>query len=268
MKNLIKILKEHVEYRQQLFKLAKADIIKTYRGAALGWAWAVIKPAFTVFVFWFAFEIGLRTGSTEDGYPFFLWLIAGLIPWFYMNEMLSAGTGSIRKYKNLVTKMKFPVSTIPTFVSMSKLAINLVLIFLMIIIFCLFGYYPDIYYLQIIFYIILSFAFWTVWSLFSGMIAAMSKDFLQLVKAFTQAIFWLSGILWNPENVAIEWIKKILEWNPVTYLVGGFRNCFINKIWFWEQPQKLLYFGIVFLILFILSMWAYKKVRKEIPDVL
>jgi len=35
MRTLIKILKEHIEYRKQIFKLAKSDIIKTYRGAAL-----------------------------------------------------------------------------------------------------------------------------------------------------------------------------------------------------------------------------------------
>ena len=57
--DLIKILKEHWQYRQQLIKLAKADLVKTYRGAALGWSWAIIKPVVTIFVYWFAFEIGL-----------------------------------------------------------------------------------------------------------------------------------------------------------------------------------------------------------------
>ncbi len=57
------ILKEHKTYRQQILKLAKADLVKTYRGAALGWSWAIIKPAVTIFVYWFAFEIGLRAGK-------------------------------------------------------------------------------------------------------------------------------------------------------------------------------------------------------------
>ena len=268
MNDLVKILKEHIEYRHQLLKLAKSDIIKTYRGSALGWSWAIIKPAVTIFVFWFAIEIGLRKGSESGSYPFFLWLIAGLIPWFYMQEMLSAGTDSIRKYRHLVTKMKFPVSTIPTFVSMSKLAVNLILIVLMIIIFSIFGYKPNIYYIQLIFYIIASYSLWTVWALFAGLIAAMSKDFLQLVKSFIQAIFWLSGILYDANNIEIGWVRTILDWNPVTYIVNGFRNCLINKVWFWEEPQKLLYFIIVFVILVLLALWAYKKVRKEIPDVL
>jgi len=268
MKNLITILKEHIEYRQQIFKLAKADLVKTYRGAALGWSWAIIKPAVTIFVYWFAFSIGIRAGGDVSGYPFFLWLIAGMIPWFYINDMLTAGTDSIRKYSYLVTKMKFPVSTIPTFVSLSKLSINIILIAIMIGIFWLFGYAPSIYYLQIVFYLGLTFIIWTIWALFSSLLAAISKDFSNLVKSFVTAVFWLSGVIWNAETITIPWLKKALMLNPVTYLVNGFRNCFINKIWFWEQPKRLLYFGIITLILLACALWAYRKVRKEIPDVL
>ena len=127
MKTLKKIIKEHIEYRKQIFKLAKSDLIKTYRGSALGWAWAIIKPIVTIFVYWFAFEIGLRAGKDVNGYPFFLWLIAGIIPWFYMGDMITAGTSCIRKYSYLVTKMTFPVSTIPTFVSISNLIVNVII---------------------------------------------------------------------------------------------------------------------------------------------
>ena len=268
MNFIIEMLKEHIEYRQQIFKLAKADLIKTYRGAALGWSWAIIKPAVTIFVYWFGFEIGLRAGKPVAGYPFFLWLIAGVVPWFYISDMLTSGTDSIRKYSYLVTKMKFPVSTIPTFVSISKLSINIILILITIVIFCGFGFTPDIYYLQIFFYLFLCFIFWTIWGLFSSLLAAISKDFANLVKSFVSAVFWLSGIIWNPDTVKIAWLKKALMFNPVTYLVSGLRNCFINKIWFWEQPKRLLYFGIITMILLILSIWAYRRVRKEIPDVL
>lgn len=268
MHSLIKIIKEHIEYRQQIFKLAKADIVKTYRGAALGWSWAIIKPAVTIFVYWFAFSIGLRAGKDVNGFPFFLWLISGLIPWFYMNDMLTQGTDSIRKYSYLVTKMKFPVSTIPTFVSISKLMIHLILLVIMMIIFILMGYPPTVYAIQLPFYILLNFIFFTVFSLFSSLLSAISKDFSNLVKSFITAIFWLSGILWNANTIEIEWIKKMLMLNPVTYLVEGYRNCFINQVWFFEQPKRLIYFAVVLLVMLVLSIWVYKKLRKEIPDVL
>lgn len=267
-KILKQIIKEHKEYRKQIYKLAKADLVKTYRGAALGWSWAIIKPVVTIFVYWFAFSVGLRAGKDVNGYPFFLWLISGLVPWFYMGDMITLGTSCIRKYSYLVTKMKFPVSTIPTFVSLSNIIVNAILIIVVIIIFALFGYLPDMYMLQLPLYLLLSFIFFTLWALFSSFIGAMSKDFVNLVKSFITAIFWLSGILWDADKVKVVWIKKFLNLNPVTFLVSGFRNCFINKIWFWQQPKRLLYFCIITIILLIAALWSYKKLRKDIADVL
>ena len=268
MKTLKKIIKEHLEYKNQILKLAKADLQKTYRGAALGWAWAIIKPAVTIFVYWFAFTIGLRAGKDVNGYPYFLWLISGVIPWFYMSEMITGGTDCIRRYSYLVTKMKFPVSTIPTFVNISKFIIHLMLIYITIVIFRIFGYTPDIYLLQIPFYMLLTFIFFNVWGLFSAPLAVISKDYSNLVKSFITAVFWLSGIMWNPATVRNRILKKILKLNPVTYLVTGYRNCFINKVWFWESPKTLACFIIITLILGILAIRVYKRLRKEIPDVL
>lgn len=262
------IIKDHITYKQQIFKLAKADLVKTYRGAALGWAWAIIKPAVTIFVYWFSFEIGLRAGKDVNGFPFFLWLISGVIPWFYMSDMLTAGTDTIRKYSYLVTKMKFPVSTIPTFVSISKFMVHLILMVIMIVIFICMGYPPTVYILQLPIYMLLMFIFFTIWSLFSSLLSSMSKDFGNLVKSMVTAVFWLSGILWNPDTIKIGWIKSILMINPVTFLSNGFRNCFINHVWIFEQPKRLLYFVIITILLLLLTIWAYKKLRKEIPDVL
>lgn len=268
MKTFINIIKEHISYKNQIFKLAKADLVKTYRGAALGWAWAIIKPTVTIFVYWFAFAIGLRISNDVNGYPYFLWLIAGVIPWFYLSEMITGGTECIRRYSYLVTKMKFPVSTIPTFVNVSKFTIHLMLVYIMIVIFRIFGYTPDIYLLQLPFYMLLAFIFCNVWSWFSASLGVISKDYANLVKAFITAIFWLSGIMWNPDTVKSHALKIFLNLNPVTYLVNGFRNCFINKVWFWEQPKRLLYFVIFILIMLFLGIRIYKKVRKDIPDVL
>lgn len=268
MKTLVKIIKEHLSYRNQILKMAKADLQKTYRGAALGWSWAIIKPAVTIFVYWFAFTIGLRMGKDVNGFPYFLWLIAGVVPWFYMSEMITGGTDCIRRYSYLVTKMKFPVSTIPTFVNISKFIIHIILIYLVIIIFRLFGYTPDIYLLQLPFYMLLTFIFFNVWGLFSAPLAVISKDYSNLVKSFITAIFWLSGIMWNPSTIKNSILKKILKLNPVTYLVTGYRNCFVNKVWFWESPKTLLCFIVITVLLGVLALWVYKRLRKEIPDVL
>ena len=262
------ILNEHLTYRKQVIKLAKSDLIKTYRGSALGWAWAIIKPVVTIFVLWFAFSFGLRSGGDVDGYPFFLWMIAGFVPWFFMSEMITSGAASIRANRHLVTKMKFPISVIPTFTSISKFVVHILLVSVMIVIFMLFGYYPDIYYLQLPIYLLMMFAFFNFWALFSGMLSAISKDFLNLVKAFTTAIFWISGVMYDVSKIKQGWVRDILMFNPVTQIANGYRHVFIDKTWFFESPTEIRNHFIVLVVMIILAVWAYKKLYKDIADVL
>lgn len=269
LSSLKQIFTDHFQYRKQILKLAKSDLVRTYRGSALGWLWAVIKPSVTIFVYWFAMEMGVRgQGRPIDGYPYFFWLLAGLIPWFYMSEMLTQGTDSVRRYNYLVTKINFPISTIPTFVSISKFMVHIFLVVVTIVIFMIGGHMPDIYYLQLPIYMFLSFWFWTAFALFSSLLASISKDYSNLVKSFLTAILWMSGILYNVDTVTNPIFKQFLMLNPVTYLATGYRNVFVHQVWFWEQPKRLLYFMAWLLLINLLALWAYKKLRKEIPDVL
>lgn len=268
MSTLKEILQDHIGYRRQLTKLAKADLKKNYSGAVLGWAWALIKPAILIFVFWFAFTMGLRKGGDVDGYPFFLWLIAGMIPWFYMRDMITGGANSIRRYKYLVTKIKFPISTIPTFISMANLVVHFGLMLVLLGIYIAFGYMPTVYWMQLPLYMLLMFLFFTVWGLFAGVLSSISKDFLNLVKSLVQALFWLSGILYDANSINVGWIRSILLFNPVTLIINGYRNSLIKQVWFFEDLTELRNFAIVFVIMLVLALWAYKKLKKDIPDVL
>lgn len=262
------IIAEHKQYSSQIRMLAKSDLIKTYRGAALGWAWAIIKPMVTIFVFWFAFSIGLRSGKPVAGYPFFLWLVSGMLPWFYMSELITGGAGCIRKYSHLVTKMRFPISIIPTYFNLSHLYTHFVLLGVTIILFILFGYMPDIYYLQIPIYMLMMFIFFTMWSLFSGLLSCISKDFQNLVKSFTTAIFWMSGILYDVDKIRHGWVRLLLKFNPVTVISSGYRKAFIYKEWFFEDKVEIGCYLITLTAFSLVALWAYRKLRKEIADVL
>lgn len=275
MKKAIKILKEivseHIRYKYQLRQLAKSDMKKQYSGSMIGIGWALIKPAIVIFVFWFALTFGLRTGSDKDGHPFFLWLIAGMIPWFYMRDMITGGAMCIRKYKFLVNKIKYPVTTIPTIVSLSNLVPHIGLVAIMSLIFMAFGYWPTVYYLQLPLYTFMMFMFFQAWGLFAGTLSVVSKDFLNLVKSLTQAVFWMSGILYDiydTNRVSNIWIRRLLMINPVTMIVNGYRNVFTKHIWFWERPKLLLYFLVVYSVMLLLGVLTYGRLRKDIPDML
>lgn len=267
-RTMVQIVSEHSAYRPQIFQLAAVDIVKTYRGSALGWSWALLKPAITIFVYWFAFSVGLRAAKPVNDYPFFLWLLAGIIPWFYFHEMLTQGVKTLKRYDYLVTKIKFPVSTISTFVSLSKLYVHLALLGVVVVIFVLFGYPIDIYFIQLPLYVLLLFVFLTAWSLFAAPLAAVSKDFANVVNSFTTAIFWMSGIMWDASKVDIEWLRRLLLFNPVTFIAHGYRNVFIYKRWFFEDEWATMAFGVVLTVMIVAAVYTYHRLRREIADYL
>lgn len=47
--------------------------------------------------------MGFRSGAVGET-PFVLWLIAGMIPWFYFSDAISTGTNSLIEYSYLVKK--------------------------------------------------------------------------------------------------------------------------------------------------------------------
>ena len=262
------IIKEHITWRHQIFNLAKSDLKKTYSGAALGWAWAFIKPIVTIFIYWFAFSFGLRKKAGIDGFPFILWLIAGMVCWFYISEMWNSGPTSMRRYTFLITKMKFPTSTIPTFFSLSHIVVQCVLVSLVMIVYILSGKGVSVYYIQLPFYMLLMFVMMTGWCLFSSVLGAMSKDFTNLVKAFSTALFWMSGMMFPISTIENVWARRILMANPVTFVVEGYRNCFVHHKWFYQSPAELGLFLAETLIMWCAAVRVFKKMKKEMPDVL
>ena len=268
MRVLFEVLGAHIRYRRQILKLAKSDLINTYKGAALGWLWSIIRPAITIATYYFGIAVGLRAGKPVGEYSYFLWLIAGMVPWFYISSTFTGGAGCIRKYSYLVTKIRYPISTIPTIVSLSNLVSHAIVVFVVMVIFICSGHYPDVYWLQLPFYTLLMVLFFSAWALFAGMISVISKDFMNLVKSSVMALFWLSGIIYSVKKVKNLWLRRFLSFNPVTIIVNGYRHALIDKVWFWEDWRLLRNFAMVYVLMLLLAVWVYKRLVREIPDVL
>ena len=94
--------------------LAKNDLKARFAGSYLGVIWAFVQPIMMVMVYWFVFEMCLSTGTqgTKAGIkaPFVLWLLSGLVPWFYFQEAWSSATNCFNEYNYLVKKVVFNIS--------------------------------------------------------------------------------------------------------------------------------------------------------------
>lgn len=264
------ILKDNWQWRKQIGRLAVFELVKKSRGAVLSWAWFFIKPGMYIFCFWFALDVGLRVGSggAEGAPPYILWLCAGLIPWFFMQDMLGAGIDVMHRYPYLVNKIKFPLSGISTIFTSATMLVQLMLVGVLFVIYFACGMPIDVYLLQVPVLLLLMFLFWDMVSILFSQLSAISKDVANLMHAMSTPFFWLSGVIFDVKSIPVEWIQVVLYFNPITFFVTSFRGALYDKTWFWNDGFSCVCFAIVFAATFAACLLIYKKFNEEVADVL
>ena len=221
-----------------------------------------------IFCFWFALRIGLRAGGiAESAPPFILWLAAGIVPWFFMQEMLNAGIDVLHRYSYLVNKIKFPLSGISTIFTSASMIVQLMLQVGLLVVYLVCGMHLDVYLLQIPLLILMMFIFWDVFSIMMSQLCAISKDVKNLMKAFSTPFFWLSGVIFDVKSISIGWVQTILQYNPITFFVCAFRGALYDKTWFWSDTSSLFGFVVVFLLTLVCMLFIYGRFNEEVADV-
>lgn len=266
IKELLWFLADMLKSRRLIFELVKKDFQTRYLGSYLGVLWAFVQPTITMLVFWFVFEVGFKS-KPIDNFPYILWLMSGMIPWFFFADALSSATNSIVESSYLIKKVVFRVSILPTIKIFSALVIHIFFILFLFTMFLLYGYEMNIYYFQVFYYLFASFALVFALSWITSSLLVFSRDVGQFVNVVLQFGFWLTPIFWSLDMVPDRY-RSILELNPTYYIVEGYRNSFIYHKWFWEDITLTLNFWLVTISLLIIGAILFKRLKPHFADVL
>lgn len=264
--HFFQFLKDIIISRELILELTKQDFRKKYMGSYLGILWAFIQPTITILIFWFVFSMGFKSTSVGN-FPFILWLLTGMIPWFFFLESISNATNSILENSYLVNKVVFRVSILPIIKILSALLVHLFFIGVLFLMFWLYGYPPNIYNLQIIYYLISTIILILGLSWLTSSLVVFLRDIGQFVGMSLQFLFWLTPIFWSIKVIPVKY-QLFFKLNPLFYIVEGFRNSFIQQKWFWQDPLQMLFFWSVTLGLFALGAIIFRRLRPHFADVL
>ncbi len=256
-----------------ILSLAKNDFKKKYAGSYLGTIWAFVQPVVTVLLYWFVFQKALNVGSqlTKAGIevPYVLWLIAGIVPWFYFSEAWNNGTNALIDYSFLVKKIVFKINTLPFVKIISSLFVHVFFVVFLLILFALYGYFPSLYTLQVIYYSLCMIVFTLGLSYITAALVVFFKDLAQIITIVLQVLMWMTPILWNVNAINMPaWLENIVKINPVYYIVEGYRDALINHVWFWERQDLSIYFWGITGLIVLLGVWAFNKTKVHFADVL
>ena len=264
--NFYLFIRDLVNSRSIVFELTKNDFKSRYLGSYLGLVWAFVQPVITVFIFWFVFEIGFKSKPVQS-FPFILWIISGMIPWFFFNDSISMATFSIIEKSFLVKKVVFRVSMLPIIKILSALIIHLFFVVFMFIMFIVYGYMPNVYNIQVFYYLFSAIVLILGLSWITSSLVIFLKDIGQIVGIFLQFGFWLTPIFWSAKMLPDKYLI-LIKLNPVYYITEGYRDSLINKVWAWEHPMMTLYFWIITGTILVFGAILFKRLRPHFADVL
>ena len=257
---------ELYQNRRLIWKLAKNDFKKRYAGSYLGAVWAMIQPVVTVLMYWFVFDkLGFMRGGTDV--PYVLFLTAGLVPWFYFSEALTNGTMALLEYNYLVKKVVFKISILPIIKVIAATFIHAFFVLVLLVISCIYGYYPSLYTLQIFYYSFCLMIFVLALCYTTCAVVVFFRDLSQIINILLQIGMWATPILWNIDDISGIWVT-IFKINPLVYIVSGYRDAIYGHSWFWQDFYSTVYFWIFTVVLFLLGAVVFKRLKVHFADVM
>ena len=177
IKNVIYVSRENWHHRKRMFRLAVYDFKLINQDSRLGILWGLLNPLIQIMTYWLVFGLGIRKGSPVSGHSYLIWMLCGLIPWFFISEAILQGAKSVYTKSSTVLRLKYPVSTLPTGSIVTRLFTHLVLVILLTVTVIIYGYKPTFAWLNILYYIIAEFIFLTAFSMVTSVLTMIARDF-------------------------------------------------------------------------------------------
>ncbi|MBR6484007.1 MAG: hypothetical protein IKT14_03215, partial [Clostridiales bacterium] len=168
------------------------------------------------------------------------------------------------RYKTFIKKQGVPVSVIPSIPVTTGILIHISLILLLFVIAMILGERPSIYWLQIPIYTAFMAYFSYIWVLLTGLMTAITEDFSNVIRSIKPAFFWLSGIFFNSRAEGKN--QFLFYYNPISFPVEGYRNSFAYHIWIWEEPVRFKCYITSMIILTVIAVLLYRRVRRSLPE--
>lgn len=249
-----------------ILKLAFNDFKTKYASSYLGIIWGFINPSITILVYWFVFQVAFKSGDI-DNIPYILWFLCAIVPWFYFSEALNAATNSFIEYSYLVKKVKFNIDILPFIKIISSLFVHLFFIGVVFIVMSMYGYYPNVYNLQVFYYVACMLLLVYAITLFTSSVVLFFRDLGQIITIIVNVGFWFTPIGWNLAIIPTQF-QLYLKMNPMYYIVQGFRDSFVANHFFWERPYQTVYFWFFVLLMMFMGVVMFKKLRPHFADVL
>lgn len=256
---MFKVFKNLYNYRELLKTNVKKEIRGKYKNSFLGVLWSFLNPLLQIAVYAIVFPLILR--NTQENYVVFL--CCGLIPWAFFSTSISRSAFTLVENGNILKKVYFPREILPISVVTSE-TVNFLISTIIIIGFVIFGglgitknilFYPIVLIVQYLLILAISFVV--------SSISVYVRDLQHLIGVALQLLFYAAPIVYSPETIPAEF-KWILDINPMTYVINGYRDIFYNQVA--PDVSALMILMGISLVLCAIGYMIFNKLQKGFAE--
>jgi lipopolysaccharide transport system permease protein len=249
-------------YRELLFFLTWRDVKVRYKQTALGAAWAILQPLFMMIIFTIFF--GRLAGVASAGIPYPLFALAGLVPWTFFANAITASGNSLVGSANLITKVYFPRLIVPAAAMLAGL-VDFLLAFMMLVL--LMFYYRVTVTVQILFLpvlILLTALFSLGVGTWMSALNVKYRDVRFALPFLIQLWLFVSSVILPSTSIPQKW-RWLLMLNPMSGIIEGYRAALFGLPFDWPALGIASALTIVVLLY---AIYAFGRVERSFADII
>lgn len=250
------------QYRELLYFLIWRDVKVRYKQTALGIAWAVVQPFFTMVIFSLFF--GRLAKMPSDGVPYPLFAYCALVPWGFFANGLNMGSNSLVESANLIRKVYLPRLTIPIATVLSGGVDFLVSFLLLLGMMTYYGRMPGIAVVWLPLLLLLGLVTALGVSLWLSALNVQYRDVRYTIPFLTQIWMFATPIAYPSSLVPEAW-QPLYGLNPMVGVVEGFRWALLGTA---TRPGPMLIVSsLAALAILITGTMYFRYAEKTFADV-
>src|SRR5690348_6497943 len=255
-------LKDIWAYRELLFFLTWRDVKVRYKQTALGAAWAILQPLFMMLIFTIFF--GRLAGVASAGIPYPLFALAGLVPWTFFSNAITASGNSLVGSANLITKVYFPRLIVPAAAMLAGL-VDFLLAFMLLVL--LMFYYRVTLTAQILFLpvlVILTALFSLGVGTWMSALNVKYRDVRFALPFLIQLWLFVSSVI-VPSSAIPAKYRWILLFNPMSGIIEGYRAALFGTPFDWPAIGAA---AILTILMLFYSVYSFGKAERSFADII
>ncbi len=254
-------LKSLWAYRELLYFLTWRDIKVRYKQTALGVAWAIIQPLFTMIIFSIFF--GKLAGMPSDGLPYPLFAYAGLLPWTFFSNAVSNSGNSLIGSSNLITKVYFPRMIIPGAAVAAGLVDLAVAFGILIILMVYYGVSPTWNLLMLPVLILLTTLLAAGVGMWTSALNVKYRDIRYALPFAIQLLMFATPIIY-PISLVPDGYRWLLKLNPLAGIIEGYRAAFFGRPFDWRM---LGIAAAITLAVLVYAAYNFRRMERTFADI-